>query len=372
MRVHRDSTVFALAFALLGLIALGLGCSKQESTGPEDVYGPESQTVDLNDSYGGFLAVDEDPAFGDAQVQVAANSEKVPADGFAGLPATEGEQARNLDGNSQSVRYCLTVLWGDLQDPEWNEDGVPVEKGTPIVWDGSMSLSFGAIKLLAVVDFEPGEDEILPRDRREDLAWHSTTTGYLDGVRVIILLPADSAGLQSPQTLALTVGEFSKTINTADLENLDELHEISDSAKVSLHAFRIDPFSTQARGFCNGRWGRAADDSVGTFAGHWIGGRDGLLAGYMRGHYGVNDNGEQVFFGKYVHADGSFGGFLRGHWEASGGMGLGNCERGSFDGEWVDEGGAAIGRLRGHWTRGAEGPGIFSGTWRGLRSATEF
>jgi len=357
--------IAVLAIGGLGLVA---GCSDDGNTTAADPYGPESQAVDLNDEYGGFLAVDEDPAFGDPELQRLAADEEAVEDGYAGLDPQAAEEARRLEQQPDFRFYSLTVLWGDLQ-PEWNQGAVDsLEPGEPIVWDGRMTLSEGGIKLLSLLRFERAEDRILPRSERETIEWVSTTHGFMDGIRVLVIVPADSVtGEPIAQTLEFEAGDYTRTFSTDELTALDELVELGVGEKLSFRSYLTDPSSTRLDGFISGHWTRIESDSIGHFKGYWIGGRDGARLGYLQGHYGYDARGQQVFFGKYVDEFGNFRGFLRGQWETNDIVNPGQSRRatGSFQGEWVDRHGGALGRLRGHWAFPLRGRGVFSGAWKG-------
>lgn len=366
MRSLRSRAILSLG-AMAALFVLA-GCSDDQTTSTGDVYDPSSQTVNLNDAYGGFLPVDEDPAFDDPVLEASAAREEPQANGYAGLSPGEQTRAHALENNPAHAAYCLALLWGELDLPDTDPESDPPPAGDAVAWDGSLLVSAGAIKVLSLVDFERGQDELLPRAARQSLAWRSTTEGDFDGLRVLVLQPPDPTGSVSYDSLTLVVGAYTRTFQVEDLAELDELVEFADGTELSLRGFLVDPLTPAAAGFCSGRWGWAEGDSVGTFRGHWIGGRDGALVGYMRGHYGFDDQGRAVFFGKYIHLDGGFGGFLRGEWEASGmEQDPIHHRHGSFHGEWVSRDGYALGRLRGHWARTSDGPGVFSGAWRGGR-----
>ncbi len=352
-----------IAFAMLGFLLWG--CSDEGTPGTVETGGPESQTVDLNDPEGGLLAVDEAYAFGDPALAAAGVEDETPNDCYAGLSLVQRERAAAIERTPRRVWFSLAAIWGDIRQQDAG-DLEPPPHGEEVVWDGSMELSAGVIRLVNLIDFESDTDRILPRVRPERIEWVSVTQGFIDGLRVLLVIPADSLSTDV-QTLYFKAGTYERTFTTTELEHLAEIVEISDTQKISFHAFRADP-SAQVDGFCRGRWGWAAGDSVGRFAGTWVRADNGARVGFMRGHYGTNDLGEQVFFGKYIDNQGRFGGFLRGTWEAqvvgeeeSAGL----RENGSFTGDWIDARGNAVGHLQGRWTRRGENGGMFQGSWHG-------
>jgi len=362
MRGH-GLALFLGAGLLGGLVLLG-GCSHDNSTGSGNPFTPDDQTIDLNAPYGGFLAVDEQPAFGDLTLQAETTENEQPADGYAGLSIQARERTRRLEDDHPD-HYALIALWGDLRNGDTSTSIKGGRDAEPVAWDGSLSLSAGAIRLLGLIDFERPEDGILPRTLPTDIEWTSITHGDRDGLRVWLIVPHSA----EPETLRFKAGDYEQTLLTSDLEDLSENIEISDSLQISLRAFRADP-AVAASGFLRGHWGRAPGDSLGRFGGHWVLGDDGRVVGVMRGHYGLNDQNQQVFFGKYIDLAGHFRGFLSGTWEAtvSGTEDTRNYrESGTFSGQWVDEKGRPLGELQGRWQRRGNHTGVFTGRWRGFR-----
>jgi hypothetical protein len=211
----------------------------------------------------------------------------------------------------------------------------------------------------------------LPRSGLDSLAWESVTAGLLDGLRVMVVLKADSSGAVAARELTLQLNDYVRKLSTEELEDLDELIEMGGGTAISLRAFRVD-MEAGARGFCHGVWASRGEDGRGFFSGVWTT-ATGIRAGFIRGHYGVNGEGK-LFFGKYIGPRGQFGGFLRGTWDPAqddgdGAPGTGDeaaaGESGRFRGDWLSRSGDAFGEVKGHWTRRQEGPGFFSGAWQG-------
>jgi len=371
----RSTNLGLLVFSVIMLGGLGLlaGCGEDNATGSGDVYTPESQTVDLEDSFGGFLAVDEAPAFGEPALAASLDEEEVLEDGYAGLSRRERERAREMEEHPRCAMYSLTILWGNLASPE--DEVIPLPPDGEILWNGSLSIREGAIRLLSVIDFERGEDLILERTGRDSLAWVSITRDFMDGLRVLVIVPPDSTGTVPPRELTLALNDFRRVLSTDEMSDFGEVIPIDETTRISLRSFLVDPRG-RVHGSCHGLWGWAEGDSLGHFEGAWVR-YDGIGVGFMRGHYGINEDGEQVFFGKFISPQGRFGGFVRGGWavvepgDPTGGPGPHEdsvpVEIGRFSGEWVDAHGAAIGEVKGHWSRRVEGKGIFNGSWHGNR-----
>lgn len=379
--MSRNTTARSLGWVLLaGLLTL-MGCSSEKdptAAGRGDTLDPSQQTVDLDDPYGGLLAANEDPAFGDDELAAAELDDHLVADGFAGLDPDGRAQAEEIE-NHRRVWYSLTVLWGNLEGPDPNGAlGSHAEPSAPVVWDGSMWVKSGAFRVLRLISFEDPEDH-LSKQRRDPatVAWVSVTHGDFDGLHVLLSYATgwDNTQQEAPDdTLHFRAGPCGDVVfPLAQLENLSTIIDIPDSQeKVSFTALRVEP-AAQARGFCSGTWGWAAGDSVGRFGGRWLS-YAGEARGYMRGHYGENSLGERVFFGKYIDHEGRFQGFLRGTYQVLRQVGNPNdpaggpvnFEVGQFSGRWEDKEGDVLGDLHGSWSRVGRRPGVFSGSWRGM------
>jgi len=118
-----------------------------------------------------------------------------------------------LDAKPQPEVYRIRFVWGYL-------DGLNPE-GEFAAWNGSISVSEGAMKLLRTVQFEHGgrfinggNDKVYPQKERDTLSWRSSTTGARDGVVVLVVVPAGTENAE----ITLTAGDWSKTVPLARLE----------------------------------------------------------------------------------------------------------------------------------------------------------
>jgi len=104
-------------------------------------------------------------------------------------------------------------------------------------------------------------------------------------------------------------------------------------------------------------------EQIGTFAGLWstLGGR---TRGVLRGGYGLDEDGNRVFFGKYIDRQGHFRGLLTGTWEPAEEDARMLTE---FNGRWVNRSGNNMGILGGHaYPVPEHAGGIFEGRWTEL------
>lgn len=356
-----------LALAGVGLVLAFAGCSENDVSTPNS-YDSGSQTVDLDDPFGGFLMTDEDPAFGDSDLAESAGDEERVENGYSGLAIDQIQRVTEIEENPRTEWFSFTALWGNFCEDRNSDTPDPPEQQEEIVWDGYMELTRGGIKLLSIILFENEHgDRILPRSGPELIEWESRTYGHHDGLRVLLAIPPDTSRIEDPVQLTFRAGDYERVFDLAELDSLHEEIDLTETATISFRSFRADP-AADVRGFLGGQWGKVEGDSVGRFRGHWVAARDGRLMGWLRGHYGVNDAGQQVFFGKYVDWSGRFRGLLRGRYAVTtqGEPGTPQYrENGEFWGEWIGRQGQALGRLDGTWASRGNGRGRFHGMWRG-------
>lgn len=336
----RTTVIFSIA-AAMGWV----GCSGDKtpnSPGPQ----PQESAINLEDEFGGYGASNELPGFGDASLQADADLEVDAQDPIADDPVVRELRADRV------TTYAWTILWGELGtglgDGEGNSNDVTD-------WSGSITADNGAVVLLRTIDFEQN-DHIVPRADRESLQWVSTTGEGHDGIRVLIYdNPADNS--EPVDSVTFSTDQYSRTFAIDELADLE--------LKVEVEGGEIHFLSTEVslvapiRGFVNGRWNWVPGESMGHFAGVWIG-PHGRPSGWVRGHYGENLAGEEVFFGKYIDWDGNFKGLLRGHVEVD--RGELNAGAGRFVGVWSNANRDLEGSLHGHWSV-THNRGFFDGRW---------
>ena len=91
-------------------------------------------------------------------------------------------------------------------------------------------------------------------------------------------------------------------------------------------------------------------------------GQAGALLGHLRGHWGMDDSGERVFYGKMISLHGGFRGIVQGTWAPD----AEDSPNGSFDGGWFNRVGDREGELFGNYWQGRGHRGFFSGRWAEL------
>jgi len=362
IRIHSISGL-ALT-AILGMLLVA-GCGT-ESTKPSGGQPSINETPNLDDEFGGLTTSSEQPAFGDETLAASGASESAIDDEMARDPVIE----RWTDSDSARV-YAVSPAWGILdRDPS---AGGSISGDSAIAeatdWTGYVAVNRGGIVLSSTIAFEPDDRIVRPRTDRRRLDWISHTSVSFDGVRCIVIQPLPEGETGEGDSLVVAAGahrwEF-PVDDLADLERIEEVDQLGN--KLAIRSFLVERGAC-GKGWLAGAWLAPADpDSMGLFRGRWVS-RAGTLAGYVRGHFGVNREGRRVLFGKYIDESGTFKGLLRGTWDR-----VGSEERpqrgprarsfGSFRAEILDEDGSVTGHARGHWraTPGA-GEGYFDGRW---------
>ncbi len=337
-----------LPFALA--LALAPGCSPEKSPTATHPAGP---VVDLNAPNGGLTPSNERPAFGDGGLLHAAGQERAVVDPVASRP-----DVRALENLPGTRFYAVTITWGMLEEDAL---GIGLRDGDAVDWSGGVALSRGAVLVRSLISFEPEDSLVRPRPDPRHVGWISHTAAGLDGIRLLVYAPPDSAG---PDTLVFTAGTYTRTFVTTELADLNEMVPVGDAGnQIHFQAFAADPHA-RLRGFLRGRWEPIAPGAQSAvFAGVWVS-RFGDIAGFVEGEYGINDEGRRVFFGKYVDPDGGFVGILGGEWGISPNEhGPRPGQIGWFRGHWVDDAFQEQGTLHGRWRTNKDRPGYFGGSW---------
>ena len=97
--------------------------------------------------------------------------------------------------------------------------------------------------------------------------------------------------------------------------------------------------------------------------------KHGRITGYYDGYFGVDDDDNNVFFGKWIDESGRFSGFIRGVWSQHPNHNANiNAVRhagGRFDGEILDASEQPIGTLKGKYKSHPEfKKGFLQGRWK--------
>jgi hypothetical protein len=202
------------------------------------------------------------------------------------------------------------------------------------------------------------------------VAWFSHTGGHFDGLLIQIVEPprngddngnADGGDPPPPNMLHVVTGPFEQSFPVAELADIDEVFEVEPEGNaIHFAGFTLGDLDPCPKGFLSGAWldDPDTDDGSGFFRGRWVG-VHGLGMGHMMGSFGYNEDGERVFFGKYINRAGEFMGLLGGTWEPSDRPG-----HGQFIGHWSSDGETRDGVLGGRYLNLPARPGgFYQGRW---------
>lgn len=282
-----------------------------ESSAPDD-DNLEGVTESLELENGGYDTADEAPLFADDALYAAADIE---ADAAVSDAMATDPVIADLERNPAAVARNVIVMWGRM----------PADaEGTPRNWSGELRLSRGAMVVRRRIAFEDVTDRVLPRTRRDMVAFQSATRPHADGLALTVLDPTPSDASPLVLTYVSADGTATYPIDLGALEDGAVAVDAGDGNQIIAIAHRRRDACDH--GFVRGRW-RAMAPNAGHYAGLILD-ADGAPAGHIRGIYGQRRNGEPVFFGKFINRDGGFRGIVRGTYDAR-----------HFDGRWLDRGG---------------------------------
>lgn len=338
---------FAAVGLFLGSLAM-TGClGDSNPASPEDTYTGDDEfaKLDLTSENGGYTeereGIPEDPTY------LKIKGEEEGADDVALVDEPSLDVSPSYD-----VHY-LRITWGLLERE--------LENTIDTDWSGTIRVDRGALKVERLIAFEENEDWIVrPRESRQEIEFVSHTSMGKDGLVLKIYTPQVEAAMFPPNTITFTTGPLTKSY---PIESLNELNEVID---VDVIGNQVAFLGRQrgdgpcVNGFTNGFWRMNEEGNRGRFGGVWVE-SDGAPIGYVRGHFGVNDQGDRVLFGKLVSEDGEFRGFLRGTYAVNA---LGG---GSFEGTWIGRDGSIRGKFEGMF-RVNDKDGIQIGAYEGVWS----
>ncbi|MCP4544987.1 MAG: hypothetical protein GY835_00820 [bacterium] len=350
MKHFRTLSLLALVLAITCVMT---GCQnllgESDSSGTQDTdYYDETYYTDLNypldDPDGGYDTTDESPAFGDPAFDALFTYEEDVLD-----PFNDSNEVDEMEDLPERAIHYLRLAWGQL-------NGSP---GQEIVtnWSGTIGVDRGAVVVLRRIHFEPGTDRlILSRSNVREFELETLTSVHYDGLLLKIIDP--DPGADDLNMLTIDMGPGQVSVLVAALDGYQDIIDVDDIGnQMSLQSPTILEVDN---GFLHGIWYSGPNTERGVFRGGFLN-YDGRLRGYVRGHWGINGEGEKVFKGKYIARNGQFLGIIRGHWTPD--VDSAEMGRGVFSGQWRDRDGVTQGALGGHYLRGFRRGGYFSGRW---------
>ena len=325
-------------------IAALAGCnSMTDSTNapaaPADAWVQQNNFADVN---GGYTFQPEAAAFGDPalmQMDIAEGSDlAAPAD--------------SMPNDTTGAAFLVRLTWGQLEGNPASTAGLD--------WSGSIHVDQGGFGVLRTVGFErlQGDHLVLPRTSRQALEFVSHTSTRFDGVLLLVHPNARPMGdaAAAAGSLSFATGPLTQSWTFDELRSANLVIPVGDAGNaVSVVGMplRPRPAADCGQGFVRGAWAHRETEAGtpvrGFFRGVWVL-DNGMPIGHIRGHFGVNDAGEPVWFGKIIGRNGRTLGLARGTYAPDTDPAVAG---GSFTGEIVStEGGPVTGHTEGHYMPG--------------------
>lgn len=317
--------------------ALVMGCNADVVDEDPEVAAI-AEALELQD--GGLTMTDELPMFGDTELFDAADI--APEDMVEDAFETDDAVMTMLQ-LPDAVVFHTAVLWGQLPpDPSVT---------TPRNWSGAISVNRGAIIVRRTIRFEGPTDNLLPRNDPRVVPFTSATLPHHDGLRFDVIDPTP----ESPEPLVVTYVDHNNKVfevPMAVLVNGPESQVVDGLGNRVAGVALPQLVDLCQHGMLGGRWHKRAEGR-GNFVGV-VANPLGDPIGHMLGIYGVRQNGDKVFFGKYINANGQFRGIFAGRYG-----------EGHFAGRWKHASGD-VGGLGGEYRETIPGPetgGHYLGRW---------
>jgi hypothetical protein len=355
--MHRTRTRWNFALAVLALAWAANGCDQTtDADAPNDISN-RTQTIDLDDPYGGFNTANEKPAFGDAVLA---------ADYGPGADVLVHDDVDTTHTDRRHPHRFLMITWGNLRADSLID--------FPTDWSGSLCAEGGFIRVLRTIRFEYPRDRLLPRTSRRCVEWVSHTQPHFDGILVALHRPPCDSLLDAtsvpdslcddPLSVTFDTGPLTVTFTQEELSDLHRVIVVDEAGNAVAFNTVVFMPGECPHGFLAGEWRTVEHERYdGVFRGQWVS-ENGLHMGYLRGVFGENSRGDHVFFGKWITQDGTFKGLLRGRYGLLPPTSPVEAD-GWFAGVWFTRELREAGGLRGVWGTGeGEGEGgFFRGAW---------
>ncbi len=185
--------------------------------------------------------------------------------------------------------FMVTFLWGKLLD-----FGQPVD--IAYSWDGSLSVNGpSVVQSLLPIDFERGEDSLIPDNSTSSESWGSFTDNEFDGMVFLVLHDKVTPTLL-PQVLTFNTPPITLQFDFNQLVHLYALYQVDQFHGVAVLARKIR-FHHCREGYLDGKWQKSdSSEFTGTFQGLWFT-ATGDTVGIYSGNFFQTNDGAQLFDG---------------------------------------------------------------------------
>lgn len=191
--------------------------------------------------------------------------------------------------------FSVTFLWGDIF-------GSNPSSVAPTDWSGNLTVNGdGMVRVRYVIDFEPGEDSILPVLTPTTAAWASTTLQDVDGINFVVYMKRVTPS-NVPSCIVFSTEPFTVRLLHRQLFNYAAFYQVGETKGVAVHS-RVIWQNTCPGGTMEGLWIKQSFDQ-GRLQGRWFD-HTGEPIGYMSGTFWTNDDGRREFSGSVsgIYAD---------------------------------------------------------------------
>lgn len=185
--------------------------------------------------------------------------------------------------------FLVAFLWGKLINLT-----PPVDVAYD--WDGSLSVNGPSIvKSLFAVDFEHGEDSLIPEDITSSESWGSFTDNEFDGIVFLVLYDKVTPTF-APQVLTFSTTPITLQFDFSQLVHFFAYYPVDPAYGVAVAAHKIRLHHCR-EGYLNGIWHKSdTSDFVGSFEGLWFG-AGGDTIGVYAGNFWQNEEGHNILEG---------------------------------------------------------------------------
>jgi len=257
---------------LVGVLCAALvGCS-DNATAPDKAVPTPAQTADIPEAV--TVLLDEN---------TVSDMRALPDADWPWEGGAPYELARHCDV------YAVTFIWGSF-----NTAATP--NANLIDWTGSAYVNaVGALHVHRTIDFEDGEDYLVPTDVPTKAAWVSKTSSDVDGVSLLLFVRNDIPTFAAPW-LTFETAPIRLEYGLDKLVDLKEFHVLDNGAALAVLARKIWPGRCSG-GFMEGKW-LQQDLTAGTgrLEGLWLS-YYGDTLGIMIGQYWTTDDGQRLLEG---------------------------------------------------------------------------
>lgn len=186
--------------------------------------------------------------------------------------------------------YALTVLWGEYP-------GIPGPTVPGTDWSGTLSVENGngLIDVAAEIDFEHGQDSVIPHNSAHFAAWVSVTNGDIDGLSFLVFLDRTNDAAITPQ-VHFSTPLFDLVLDRSQLAHHAAFYVVGNTHAVAVLSRQIWQ-NTCPGGFLKGNWVQYSNvGDTGYFQALWLD-RAGAPVGLMTAVYWTNDDGTRLYQG---------------------------------------------------------------------------